>query len=91
MGSPDEEEGRFDDEGPQHQVTVREFFLGQTPITQAHWKVVAGWEKVELDLNPDPANHKGSNRPVEQVNWQEAMEFCRRLSARSGRTLHAAE
>ena len=85
MGSPDEEEGRYDDEGPQHQVKVREFFLGQTPITQAQWKVVAGWEKVELDLNSDPADFKGSNRPVEQVSWYEAVEFCRRLSQRTGR------
>jgi formylglycine-generating enzyme required for sulfatase activity len=85
MGSPEKEEGRSDDEGPQHQVTVREFFLGQTPITQAQWKLVADWEKVELDLNNDPAVFKGSNRPVEQVNWQEAMEFCRRLSRRTGK------
>jgi formylglycine-generating enzyme required for sulfatase activity len=85
MGSPEGEEERRDDEGPQHQVKLREFFLGQTPITQAQWKVVAGWEKVELDLNTDPANFKGPNRPVEKVNWHEAVEFCRRLSRRSGK------
>ena len=87
MGSPDGEEGRFAGEGPQHQVTVREFCLGQTPITQAQWQVVADWEKVALDLNPDPAKFKGLNRPVEQVNWQEAVEFCRRLSYPHGQAL----
>ena len=86
MGSPSGEKERSSDEGPQHSVRLQEFFLGQTPITQAQWKLVAGWEKVGLDLNSDPARFKGSNRPVEQVNWHDAMEFCRRLSARTGRT-----
>ena len=86
MGSPSGETDRTSAEGPQHSVRLEEFFLGQTPITQAQWKVVAAWEKVELDLNSDPASFKGPNRSVEQVNWHEAVEFCRRLSARTGRT-----
>jgi formylglycine-generating enzyme required for sulfatase activity len=64
-------------------VKLAGFYLGQTPVTQAQWKVVAGWQKVERDLNPDPSNFKGANRPVEQVSWDEAMEFCRRLSQRT--------
>ena len=86
MGSPADELQRSDDEGPQHEVSLRAFFLGQTPITQAQWKVVAGWGKVERDLDPDPSRFKGSDRPVEKVSWHEAVEFCRRLSARTGRT-----
>ena len=83
MGSPAAEEGRDADDGPQHLVQLQSFFLGQTPVTQAQWKVVAGWPKVAVDLNPTPSRFKGGNRPVEQVSWGEAMEFCHRLSQRS--------
>jgi formylglycine-generating enzyme required for sulfatase activity len=86
MGSPESEKERFVSEGPQHRVKLPSFFLGQTPVTQAQWKVVAGWPKVERDLEPDPSHFKGATRPVEQVSWEEAMEFCRRLSQRSQRT-----
>jgi formylglycine-generating enzyme required for sulfatase activity len=84
MGSPEEEPGRSDDEGPQHEVTLGSFFMAQTPITQAQWRAVAGWQKVERDLEPYPSAFKGANRPVEQVNWFDALEFCRRLSQRTG-------
>jgi formylglycine-generating enzyme required for sulfatase activity len=86
MGSPPEEKGRYANEGPQHEVTLQDFWLGQTPITQAQWRVVAGWPKVERELERDPSHFKGDDRPVEQVNWHDAMEFCRRLSQRLGRT-----
>jgi formylglycine-generating enzyme required for sulfatase activity len=80
MGSPYTETEHQSSEGPQHQVQLASFFLGQTPVTQAQWQEVAKWPQVELKLNPDPADFKGANRPVEQVSWEEAMEFCRRLS-----------
>jgi formylglycine-generating enzyme required for sulfatase activity len=83
MGSPDTEAGRASDEGPQHRVQLQSFFIGQTPVTQAEWKEVASWPQVNLKLYPDPAKFKGANRPVEQVSWEEAMEFCRRLSKRT--------
>jgi formylglycine-generating enzyme required for sulfatase activity len=84
MGSPEDEPKRFEREGPQHEVTLGSFFMAQTPITQAQWRAVAGWQKVERDLKPDPSQFNGANRPVEQVSWHEAMEFCRRLSQRTG-------
>ena len=85
MGSPEDEPGRSMAEGPQHKVTLGSFFMAQTPITQAQWREVAGWQKLERDLNPDPSNFKGANRPVEMVSWFDALEFCRRLSQRTGR------
>jgi formylglycine-generating enzyme required for sulfatase activity len=83
MGSPASEAERRGNEGPQHRVQLQSFFLGQTPVTQAQWKEVASWSQVSLKLNPDPAIFKGANRPVEQVSWEEATEFCRRLSKRT--------
>ncbi len=80
MGSP-ENEGN-DREKPQHNVTVPPFFMGKYPITQAQWKAIASRTdlKVEIDLNFKPSYFTGDNRPVERVNWYEAVEFCQRLS-----------
>ncbi|MBD2454732.1 SUMF1/EgtB/PvdO family nonheme iron enzyme [Nostoc sp. FACHB-87] len=86
MGSPESEEGRYDSESPQHHVTVQPFFMGKFPVTQAQWKAVAGFDKVNIDLKPDPSNFKGANRPVECVSWDDAVEFCTRLSKKTGKT-----
>ena len=99
MGSPGDEPERLDDEGPQHRVRLASFWLGQTPITQAQWRVVARmvaplgqhWER---ELTPNPSHFgdgaDSDQRPVEQVSWEDAMEFCRRLNSRlppsAGRT-----
>ncbi|MBE9065287.1 formylglycine-generating enzyme family protein [Leptolyngbya cf. ectocarpi LEGE 11479] len=85
MGSPEDELERFNSEGPQHNVTVKEFFMGQYPVTKAQWRFVAGLPQIEQTLEIDPSNFKGDNLPVEQVSWYDAVEFCRRLSAHMGR------
>jgi formylglycine-generating enzyme required for sulfatase activity len=85
MGSPNHELDRYDDEGPQHSVTVSAFGMGKFAVTQAQWRAVAALGKVEIDLDPDPVSFKGPNRPVEQVSWNQAMEFCARLSQFTGR------
>jgi formylglycine-generating enzyme required for sulfatase activity len=102
IGSPKQEQGRSAQEGPVHEVRLAEFLIGQTPITQAQWRLVAGWiprewEHWGRDLNPEPAKFQGEEarllagetnadeRPVERVSWLDAMEFCSRLSQRTGR------
>ncbi|MFN7677325.1 MAG: SAV_2336 N-terminal domain-related protein [Cyanobacteriota bacterium] len=107
MGSPEGEEGSYGNEKPQHLVRLPGFFMGQTPITQAQWREVAGWKEREgerwgRELKANPSffqwvDGKGDARlfkdeastdgcPVEQVSWEEAKEFCSRLSQRTGRT-----
>jgi formylglycine-generating enzyme required for sulfatase activity len=71
---------------PQHLVTVPPFFMGKSPIVQAQWRVVAGYDRVDRGLDPNPSDFKGDNRPVENVSWDDATEFCRRLSHRTGRS-----
>jgi formylglycine-generating enzyme required for sulfatase activity len=85
MGSPKGELERSENESPQHEVTLAPFLMGRYPITQAQWRAVASLPQVERELDPNPSNFKGDSRPVEQVNWFEAMEFCARLSAHSQR------
>ena len=93
MGSPADEPERHDHEGPQHRVRLQGFLMGQAPITQAQWRAVARlvpplgqtWQQ-ELPLNPSKFSGKpdSEQRPVERVNWQQAIEFCRRLAAITG-------
>jgi formylglycine-generating enzyme required for sulfatase activity len=73
MGAPADELDSKDRERPQHLVTITQpFFMSQCPITQAQWQVLMG---------NNPAQFTGNvNLPVDSVNWQDAQEFCRRLS-----------
>ncbi|MGK7919948.1 MAG: formylglycine-generating enzyme family protein, partial [Trichodesmium sp.] len=76
MGSPETEVERKDSEGPQHYVDVSEFFMGKYPVTQEQWEVVMG---------NNPSRFKGASRPVENVSWNDATEFCQKLSQITGR------
>lgn len=86
MGSPSTEAGRFRHESPQNPVTVKPFYMGKFPVTQAQWKAVAALPQVSRALDCDPSYFKGDNLPVEQVSSIEAVEFCERLSKKTGRT-----
>ncbi|AFY39696.1 Sulphatase-modifying factor protein [[Leptolyngbya] sp. PCC 7376] len=86
MGTPESETDRNEDEGPQHKVSVPEFYLGKYEVTQIQWRAVAGWEKVDRDLPGAPSkNSQGGSYPVDSVTWLEAVEFCKRLSRGTGR------
>ena len=80
MGSPEDELDSYSDEKPQHLVTVPSFAIGQFVVTQAQWKTIANLPKVKQKLNPSPSFHSGDDRPVERIDWFEAVEFCNRLT-----------
>ncbi|WP_341736916.1 bifunctional serine/threonine-protein kinase/formylglycine-generating enzyme family protein [Microcoleus sp. CAWBG640] len=77
MGAPDNEQGGCSDESPQHRVTVPTFFAGKYAITQAQWEAVMG---------NNPSRFKGEKRPVENVSWDDAVKFCKKLSQTTGKT-----
>jgi formylglycine-generating enzyme required for sulfatase activity len=79
MGSPENEKDRDNDEGPQHEVTIsKAFYMGVTEVTQEQYEAVTG---------RNPSNFKGAKNPVEQVSWDDAVEFCRKLSTKTGNTV----
>jgi len=72
MGSPGTEEGRFEWEGPRHEVTLAEgFWLFDTPCTQALWQAVMG---------ENPSEFKSPTRPVEQVSFEDVQRFLDTLN-----------
>ncbi|NBC33912.1 MAG: SUMF1/EgtB/PvdO family nonheme iron enzyme [Alphaproteobacteria bacterium] len=72
MGSPEEEPGRAEREGPQHLVTIsRGFWLADTACSQALWQAVTG--------KKNPSAFKGDDRPVERVSWNDVQDFLRQL------------
>ncbi len=81
MGSDDGES----DERPVHKVKITKgFFIGRYEVTQGQYRLIMG-------TNPSYFKKAGKlqasvdNHPVEQVSWNDAVEFCRRLSDRDGR------
>jgi formylglycine-generating enzyme required for sulfatase activity len=69
--------GGENDEKPVHSVTVKGFYMGKYEVTQKEWTAVMG---------NNPSYFKGDNLPVEQVSWNEAVEYCNRLSLKEGLT-----
>ena len=72
------EQGRdaWDDEKPAHKVTLSDYYIGQTEVTQALWKAVMG---------SNPSNHKGDNLPVENVSWNDCQVFIQKLNQLTGK------
>jgi formylglycine-generating enzyme required for sulfatase activity len=78
MGSPEDEAGRYDREGPQHPVVISHgFWLLDTTCTQSLWQTIMG-------ENPSHFNGKGRsggpNHPVENVSWLDVQQFLQKLS-----------
>ena len=63
-------------EQPVHSVTLGAFAISAMPVTQAQYQSLMG---------TNPAHFKGEDLPVECVSWDDAREFCRRLSDKTGR------
>jgi formylglycine-generating enzyme required for sulfatase activity len=77
MGADKNFENASDDETPLHRVNIeRPFALGKYEVTQGEWVAVMG---------DNPSNFKGRSRPVEQVSWNDAQDFIRRLNAKTGK------
>lgn len=82
MGSPEDENSRDSDEGPQHRVVISQgFWLGETPVTQQQWRAVVQAAKAsELPHSPSSFNSKPQH-PVESVNWHQGVQFCEQVQA----------
>ena len=76
MGSPKSEVQRSEGESPQHEVTVAGFYLAQTLVTEAQWRIITNF----------PINIDKSSRFVQPLNWIDSMDFCEKLSEKTGRT-----
>jgi formylglycine-generating enzyme required for sulfatase activity len=85
MGADEEELKSRDSERPVHNVMVPKFYMGKYVVTQAQWWFGAALPEINRSIDPNPSHFKGDNLPVERVKWQEAIEFCARLSAHTGR------
>jgi hypothetical protein len=72
----------------QRRIYLPAFLMGRHLITQAQWRVVVGWPRQERELDPEPSHFLGDQRPVEQVSWHDAVEFCHRLSLHTGPSGH---
>jgi len=79
MGSPAGEPGRDAAEGPQRWVDVPRFAMGRFEVTQGQWQAVMGGK-------PSRFKKCGPDCPLENVSWNDAQEFVRRLSHRTGQS-----
>jgi len=79
MGSPPEEPGHKANEGPVHEVHLtKDFYLGIHPVTQEQYQIVMGVNPARFSVTAGG----GLDHPVENVTWDDAVQFCRKLSER---------
>ena len=76
MGATAEQgEDAYDDERPAHEVTLSDFLIGKTEVTQELWQAVMG---------SNPSEFKGSDLPVTFVLWDACQEFIKKLNSLTG-------
>lgn len=63
-------------EKPAHEVTLSDYYIGQTEVTRALWEAVMG---------SNPSDHRGDNMPVENVSWYDCQEFIQKLNQLMGK------
>ncbi|HMV84764.1 MAG TPA: formylglycine-generating enzyme family protein [Blastocatellia bacterium] len=88
MGTPEGEtdrNGQTKEERPVHKVAIKKFWIGQFEVTQEQWRAVAELPKVKINLEDQSAFKGDKNLPAERITWDEAVEFCARLAAATGR------
>jgi formylglycine-generating enzyme required for sulfatase activity len=79
MGSPEKEANRDIDE-TQHEVTISQpFYMGKFLVTQEQYEKVTGVV--------NPSKYKGAKNPVEKVTWDDAQNFCKKLSTAGGKAV----
>ncbi len=77
MGATSEQgSDAWDEEKPAHQVTLSDYYIGQTEVTQALWEAVMG---------SNPSDSKGDNLPVERVSWDDCQMFIQKLNQLTGK------
>jgi len=87
IGSSEKEEDRQPYEGAQRKVKFQSFWMGKYEVTQEQWREVAKLSNVKSALDPNPSSDSDERykTPVDQVSWDDAVEFCGRLSRKTGR------
>lgn len=77
MGATSEQgSDAWDEEKPAHEVTLSDYYIGQTEVTQALWEAVMG---------SNPSDSKGGNLPVERVSWDDCQVFIQKLNQLTGK------
>lgn len=77
MGATSEQgSDAWDEEKPAHEVTLSDYYIGQTEVTQALWEAVMG---------SNPSDSKGDNLPVERVSWDDCQVFIQKLNQLTGK------
>ena len=90
MGCTGEQGGECEnDESPSRQTTVGSFYMGMLEVTQGQWEKVMGttiYQQRDKANSSWPIRGAGPDYPMYYVSWEEAKEFCMRLSRQTGRT-----